>query len=117
MELKGELIGTLRQRVEIIQPVTTATDFGNADVTSWSSLGTFWAALELTTASSQEEEQAGKFTSKTAANCRLRYNSAITTKMRAKSGSVEYGIVSVTYDPHKRYTILELEADGNNYGE
>ena len=116
MDLKGELIGTLRHRVAILQPVYSVTDFGNSDVTSWSTLGTFWGLIDLAIVSSREEEQAGKLASKTAAQCRLRYNSAITTKMRAKNGSTEYAILAVIHDPHKRYTLLDLEADGNSYG-
>lgn len=115
MELKGELIGTLRERIQVLQRTTVLTEYGNADETAWSIYNTFWGAIELQSAGSGKEEEGGRLATKVSAVCRLRYNANINNQMRIKSGGVEYRIDSVLHDPHRRYTFLEIIADGNSY--
>ena len=115
MDLKGEQIGTLRERVQVLQKTTILTDYGNADETAWTVYNTFWGSIDMNMTGSGKNEEGGKLATNVSVTCKLRYNAALNNQMRIKSGGVEYRIQSILHDPHRRYTFLELKSDGNGF--
>lgn len=111
MDLKGEQIGKLRHRVEILQPTEVATDYGNPKVTGFTTLALLWANFEMQSGGSGEEVDAGMQITTTMAMVKLRYRTDITTEMRVKYDDKEYAILRQIHDPHKRFTFLQVEFD------
>ena len=114
MDLKGEQIGTLRERVQVLQKTTVLTDYGNADETTWTVYNTFWGSIEMNMTGSGKIEEGGRLATNIKAVCKMRYNASLNNQMRIKAGGVEYAIHSILHDPHRRYSFLELVSDAQS---
>jgi SPP1 family predicted phage head-tail adaptor len=98
-------IGDLRDRVTLLQPVTT-TDALGGQTTTWSTAATVWAMFRNLTG--RESLQAGALQSSMTHRAVLRHRTDVTTRMRVRMGTTTCDITSVR-DPNGRREALELD--------
>jgi SPP1 family predicted phage head-tail adaptor len=101
----GIRAGSLRQRVEIVQPGTSTDSFGGTTPGGGASLGTVWASIEALTG--RDALAAQSFTSIGTRVIKIRWMAGVLAKQQVKFGTRTFQIEAVL-NPDERTKVLKL---------
>jgi len=105
-------IGDLDRRITIQQSTATKNSYGE-DVDSWATYRKVWAMLTYESRASNEQYEADQKVAVRIVKFTVRYDSAITEKMRISWDSGIYDIRSIEEISRERYLVLKCEKRDN----
>lgn len=104
---KSERIGRMRHRIKYSTPIKGRDAFGG-EIHTWLESNEVWAHFERRQAFSDEGVIAQRVTAEVSAYVTTRYDSTIYPLQRVIFDSIEWEILAVIPDTHKRFMTLEV---------